>query len=80
MNLSTSERQRRIALVTAGLALMVGVPALNLGVEPGSLLHVPDHWVPLLGKYICYAILALSLDLVWGYVGVLSLGHGAFFA
>ena len=80
MNLSTSERQRRIALVIAGLALMVGVPALNLGVEPGSLLHVPDHWVPLLGKYICYAILALSLDLVWGYVGVLSLGHGAFFA
>ena len=80
MNLSTSERQRRIALVAAGLALIVGVPALNLGVEPGSLLHVPDHWVPLLGKYICYAILALSLDLVWGYVGVLSLGHGAFFA
>ncbi len=39
-----------------------------------------DHLVPLLGKYLSYAILALSLDLVWGYVGILSLGHGAFFA
>src|SRR6185369_11512839 len=41
---------------------------------------VPDYLVPLLGKYLCYAILALSLDLVWGYAGILSLGHGAFFA
>ena len=80
LNNSSPDRRGRIWFVAAGLALMIGVPALNLGVEPGSLLHVPDHWVPLLGKYICYAILALSLDLVWGYVGVLSLGHGAFFA
>ena len=36
--------------------------------------------MPLLGKYACYALLALSLDLVWGYAGILSLGHGAFFA
>ncbi len=41
---------------------------------------MPDHLVPLLGKYLAYALLALSLDLVWGYVGILSLGHGAFFA
>jgi urea transport system permease protein len=41
---------------------------------------VPTYLVPLLGKYICYAMLALSIDLIWGYVGILSLGHGAFFA
>ena len=80
MNAPSAERRRRIGFVAAGLVLIIGVPGLNLGLEPDSLLHVPDHWVPLLGKYICYAILALSLDLVWGYVGVLSLGHGAFFA
>ena len=80
MEHSLPDRRGRTGFVAVGLALIIGVPALNLGMEPGSLLHVPDHWVPLLGKYICYAILALSLDLVWGYVGVLSLGHGAFFA
>ena len=42
--------------------------------------HLPDYLVPLFGKYLCYALLALSLDLVWGYAGILSLGHGAFFA
>jgi urea transport system permease protein len=42
--------------------------------------HVPGYVVALLGKYLCYALLALSVDLVWGYVGILSLGHGAFFA
>jgi urea transport system permease protein len=56
------------------------VPALNLWVSPNSAFSVPDYVVPLLGKYLCYAILALSLDLVWGYAGILSLGHGAFFA
>ncbi len=41
---------------------------------------MPDYLVPLFGKYLCYALLALSLDLIWGYAGILSLGHGAFFA
>lgn len=45
-----------------------------------SALHVPSYVVALLGKYLCYALLALALDLVWGYCGILSLGHGAFFA
>ncbi len=49
-------------------------------VAPNSPVALPDYLVPLLGKYLCYAILALSLDLVWGYAGILSLGHGAFFA
>ncbi len=63
-----------------GAVLLVAVPVLNLAVAPGAALHVPDYLVPLAGKYLCYAILALALDLAWGYAGILSLGHGAFFA
>ena len=66
--------------VLAGLVLGLLVPLLNRWVAPDSSFAVPDYLVPLLGKYLCYAILALSLDLVWGYAGILSLGHGAFFA
>jgi urea transport system permease protein len=66
--------------VLAGLVLGLLVPLLNRWVAPDSPFAVPDYLVPLLGKYLCYAILALSLDLVWGYAGILSLGHGAFFA
>ncbi|SDX45243.1 amino acid/amide ABC transporter membrane protein 2, HAAT family [Albimonas donghaensis] len=62
------------------LAIGVIVPVLNLAVAPGSAFHIPDHMVPLFGKYLCYAMAALALDLVWGYCGILSLGHGAFFA
>lgn len=61
-------------------AAAVLVPALNGLVAPGSALHIPDHLVPLLGKYVSFALLALSVDLVWGFCGILSLGHGAFFA
>jgi len=56
------------------------VPALNLLVPVDSVLHISTYTVTLLGKYLCYALLALSVDLVWGYLGILSLGHGAFFA
>ena len=62
------------------LAVAVVVPLLNLATDPASAWHIPTYIVTLLGKYLCYAILALSLDLVWGYCGILSLGHGAFFA
>jgi urea transport system permease protein len=69
---------------TVFLALVIGaailVPFLNMGVEPGSALHLSDHLVPLIGKYLCFALLALSVDLIWGFCGILSLGHGAFFA
>ena len=64
-------------------ALVIGaiaVPVLNLALPPDNPLHVPTWLVALLGKYLCYAMLALALDLVWGFAGVLSLGHGAFFA
>jgi urea transport system permease protein len=62
------------------LAVAVLVPFLNLATDPSSPWHVPTYVVSLTGKYLCYAILALSVDLVWGYCGILSLGHGAFFA
>ena len=60
--------------------LAIVVPIANLAIPDGSPLHMSTFMVQLLGKYLCYALLAISLDLVWGYVGILSLGHGAFFA
>jgi len=73
---------RRMTLIAAFViaALAILVPVLNLLVPASSPFHVPDYLVPLLGKYLCFAILALALDLAWGYCGILSLGHGAFFA
>ena len=62
------------------LAAIVLVPILNLAVPPDSPFHISTFMVSLLGKYLCYALLALSVDLIWGYAGILSLGHGAFFA
>ncbi len=61
-------------------AAAIAVPVLNLYVPESSPFHVSSYLVPLLGKYLCFALLALSIDLVWGYAGILSLGHGAFFA
>jgi urea transport system permease protein len=72
---------RRATLFLGFLGLiLIAVPVLNLWVPEGSTFHVPTYLVSLLGKYVCFAVLALSLDLVWGYCGILSLGHGAFFA
>ena len=62
------------------LAISAVVPLLNLFTGPVSPFHVPTYAVSLGGKYLCYAMLAMALDLVWGYCGILSLGHGAFFA
>src|ERR1700749_3110496 len=56
------------------------IPLSNLLLPAGSFFQVPTYLVALWGKYVCYAILALSIDLIWGYCGILSLGHGAFFA
>ncbi|CDX14580.1 putative branched-chain amino acid ABC transporter (permease protein) [Mesorhizobium plurifarium] len=72
---------RRIAVtILALLAAAIIVPLLNLAVSPQSAFYIPPYIVALVGKYLCYALLALALDLVWGYCGILSLGHGAFFA
>jgi len=56
------------------------IPLSNLLLPAGSSFQVPTYLVALFGKYVCYAILALAIDLIWGYCGILSLGHGAFFA
>jgi len=61
-------------------AAIILLPVFNIFVPEDSLLHVPDYMFPLLGKYLCYAIVALAVDLIWGYTGILSLGHGVFFA
>jgi urea transport system permease protein len=66
-----------LALVLAAAVL---VPVLNLVVPPTSPFHLSDYLLPLIGKYLCFALLALSVDLIWGFCGILSLGHGAFFA
>jgi len=56
------------------------LPVLNIFIPEESFLHVPDYIFPLLGKYLCYALVALAIDLIWGYTGILSLGHGVFFS
>jgi urea transport system permease protein len=67
--------------VLAALVIVaVGLPVLNLVVPVDSALHLPDFYVSLIGKILCYAICALAIDLIWGYAGILSLGHGMFFA
>ncbi|MFG1429226.1 urea ABC transporter permease subunit UrtC [Roseixanthobacter glucoisosaccharinicivorans] len=73
------DRPGAIFLVLVAAAAIL-VPIANLVVPEGSAFHISNYLVPLLGKYLCYALLAVSVDLVWGYCGVLSLGHGAFFA
>jgi ABC-type branched-subunit amino acid transport system permease subunit len=59
---------------------LVGIPLLNRVPATESALRLPDYLIPLLGKFVCYAMVALALDLIWGYAGILSLGHGVFFA
>jgi len=61
-------------------AVAVLAPLLNQVAPPASPLHLSQYGVALIGKYLCYGMLALSIDLIWGYCGILSLGHGAFFA
>ncbi len=61
-------------------AVGIFVPLSNLLLPASSPFQVPTYLMALFGKYLCYAILALSIDLIWGYCGILSLGHGAFFA
>jgi len=69
------------SFAAAAVVLAVGLAVAMFSLLPAdSALHVPGYVVTLTGKYLCYALLALSVDLVWGYVGILSLGHGAFFA
>ncbi|MEM1435796.1 MAG: urea ABC transporter permease subunit UrtC [Pseudomonadota bacterium] len=73
------DRPTQVLLGLAALTAVL-VPLLSLGLPAGSPLALSDYAVALFGKFLCFAILALALDLIWGYCGILSLGHGAFFA
>jgi len=68
------------AFIVALLVVCAVAPLLNLAVPAASVFHMSDYAVALLGKIMCYAICALAMDLIWGYTGILSLGHGMFFA
>jgi urea transport system permease protein len=75
-------RSDKAGAVLLGLLAVTAVlvPILHLVVPASSPLHLSSYVVTLIGKYLCYALLALSVDLVWGFCGILSLGHAAFFA
>ena len=72
---------RSWAVLAALAALwLLGLPLLHLALPAGHPLHLSEFYVGLLGKFACYAICALAIDLIWGFTGILSLGHGLFFA
>jgi urea transport system permease protein len=73
-------RKGWIALVLVAYVLFVLVPVGHLLVPAGHPLHLSDYVITLTGKIMCYALVALAMDLIWGYAGILSLGHGLFFA
>src|SRR3954470_22779045 len=68
------------AIATAMVVVFVIFPLLNLVVPKTSAFYLSDYFVTLLAKIMCYAMVALAMDLIWGYTGILSLGHGLFFA
>jgi urea transport system permease protein len=72
-------KSEKWGLVAAALLMVVVLPSLNAFTAAGSFLHVSNFSINLYGKYLCYAILAISVDLLWGYTGMLSLGQALFF-
>lgn len=68
------------AFLVALIVVCVVAPMLNLLVPEGRVFHLSDYGVGLVGRILCYAICALAMDLIWGFSGILSLGHGLFFA
>jgi urea transport system permease protein len=73
-------RREWVVLGLLVFVALVGIPFLNRVPATESVLHLPDYLIPLFGKFTCYAMVALAIDLIWGYAGILSLGHGVFFA
>ena len=70
----------RVGVTVALAVVAVVVPIANLLVPAGSAFHLSEYAVQLIAKIMCYAMCALAMDLIWGYTGILSLGHGVFFA
>lgn len=77
---ATLRKPENLLLFVAGFVFLVLIPLLNRCAPPGSFLHVSDFSVNLWGKYLSYAVLAISLNLLWGYTGLLCLGQCLFFA
>ncbi|HTJ97884.1 MAG TPA: urea ABC transporter permease subunit UrtC, partial [Rhodocyclaceae bacterium] len=78
--LSAMPKKGWLALGIFAAIAVVLLPILHLYTPPDSPLHVSDYVITLGGKIMCYAIVAVAMDLIWGYTGILSLGHGVFFA
>jgi len=78
--IQATPRSGWIAIALFALIAWVGIPAAHLLLPEGNALHVSAYTVTLLGKILCYAVVAVAMDLIWGYAGILSLGHGLFFA
>ena len=76
---AAESRVEKWALVVVAMIMVVALPSLNAFTSPGTFLHVSDFSINLYGKYLCYAILAVSVDMLWGYTGLLSLGQALFF-
>ncbi|MSP37410.1 MAG: urea ABC transporter permease subunit UrtC [Deltaproteobacteria bacterium] len=74
------DRRAWLWLAAFGTIILMAIPLLRLVVPPTSAQHVSDYYVLLIGKIMCYAMVALALDMIWGFAGILSLGHGLFFA
>ena len=68
------------ATAVAAAVILLMVPLLNRWAPVGTFLHIPDYMVIVLGKFLCFAMVAVAVDLIWGFTGILSLGHGVFFA
>ncbi|MEN3374130.1 urea ABC transporter permease subunit UrtC [Dechloromonas sp. ZS-1] len=78
--LSALDTRAWIALAAFLALTLVAVPVLHLAVPEESAFHVSTYAITLVGKIMCYALVAVAMDLIWGYGGILSLGHGLFFA
>ena len=81
MRFSRLHGDSKVAPFVAILVVLTLLASMgNLLMPEDSAFYVSTYTITLLGKYLCYAMLALAVDVIWGYCGILSLGHGAFFA
>lgn len=80
MSAGRTSGKHTLPFVVILLAVTVLASAANLMLPKDSIFYVSTYTITLLGKYLCYAMLAMAVDIIWGYCGILSLGHGAFFA
>lgn len=73
-------KQELLWISLAAFVIVLVIPWLNAGTSPGSFWHVSNFSISVYGKYLCYGVLALSVNLLWGYTGLLSLGQALFFS